>query len=73
MIVDESKDQEIISRMKNDDYKVFRLPKAVQSVYATFPFSSVFSLPIATMRVPSRLADFIQVDLNRDDREERCS
>jgi hypothetical protein len=61
VIVDETKDQEIIERMKADDYKVFKLPKSVQSVYTTFPFNSVFSLSIATMRVPSRLADFIQV------------
>jgi hypothetical protein len=47
--------------MEADDYKVFKLPKSVQSVYTTFPFSSVFSVSIATMRVPSRLADFIQV------------
>jgi hypothetical protein len=66
VIVDEKKDQEIIERMKTDDYKIFRLPKAVQSVYTTFPFSSVFSLPIATMRVPSRLGSFLQVHFNRD-------
>jgi hypothetical protein len=47
--------------MKNDDYKIFKLPKSVQSVYTTFPFNSVFSVSIATMRVPSRLEDFIQV------------
>jgi hypothetical protein len=61
VIVDESKDQEIIERMKIDDYKLFKLPKAVQSVYTTFPFSSVFSVSIAAMRVPSRVIDFIQV------------
>ena len=47
--------------MKADDYKTFKLPKSVQSIYTTFPFSSVFSVSIATMRVPSRLKDFIQV------------
>jgi hypothetical protein len=62
VILDESKDQEIIERMKTEDYQIFKLPKAVQSVYTTFPFSSVFSVSIATMRVPSRLADFIQVN-----------
>ncbi len=61
VIVDETKDQEIIEQMKTDDYQVFKLPKAVQSVYTTFPFSSVFSVSIATMRVPSRLTEFIQV------------
>ena len=61
VIVDETKDQEMIERMKADDYKVFKLPKAVQSVYTTFPFTSVFSVSIANMRVPSRLKDFIQV------------
>ena len=73
VIVDESKDQEIIERMKTDDYKIFRLPKAVQSVYTTFPFNSVFSLPIAMMRVPSRLGNFLQVSFNRDHRVERNS
>lgn len=53
----------MIERMKTEDYKIFKLPKSVQSVYTTFPFSSVFSVSIATMRVPSRLADFIQVNL----------
>lgn len=48
--------------MKIDDYQIFKLPKSVQSVYTTFPFSSVFSVSIATMRVPSRLTDFIQVN-----------
>ncbi len=62
MIVDETKDQEMIERMKTDDYQVFKLPKAVQSVYTTFPFSSVFSVSIATMRVPSRLKEFIEVN-----------
>jgi hypothetical protein len=62
VIVDEAKDQDIIERMKTDDYQVFKLPKAVQSVYTTFPFSSVFSVSIATMRVPSRLREFIEVN-----------
>jgi len=62
IIVDEAKDQDIIERMKTDDYQVFKLPKAVQSVYTTFPFSSVFSVSIATMRVPSRLREFIEVN-----------
>jgi hypothetical protein len=62
VIVDEAKDQDIIERMKTDDYQVFKLPKAVQSVYTTFPFSSVFSVSIATMRVPSRLKEFIEVN-----------
>jgi hypothetical protein len=61
VIVDETKDQEMIERMKTDDYQVFKLPKAVQSVYTTFPFSSVFSVSIAAMRVPSKFAEFIQV------------
>jgi hypothetical protein len=61
VIVDETKDDDIIQRMKADDYKVFKLPEAVQSVYTKFPFSSVFSVSIATMRVPPRLADFVQV------------
>lgn len=73
VIVDESKDQEIIERMKTDDYKIFRLPKAVQSVYTTFPFNSVFSLPIAMMRVPSRLGNFLQVRCNHSHRVERNS
>jgi len=61
VIVDETKDQEIIERMKTDDYQIFKLPKSVQSVYTTFPFSSVFSVSIANMRVPSYLTEFIQV------------
>lgn len=61
MIVDEKKDQAIIERMKTEDYKMFKFPKAVQSVYTTFPFASVFSVSIAAMRVPSRLAEFIKV------------
>ncbi|CAF0952967.1 unnamed protein product [Adineta steineri] len=60
VIVDETKDQEMIERMKKDDYKIFKLPKSVQSVYTTFPFNSVFSVSIASMRVPSRLANFIE-------------
>ncbi|CAF1258914.1 unnamed protein product [Adineta ricciae] len=62
VIVDETKDEEMIERMKADDYKAFKLPKAVQSVYTTFPFTSVFSVSIANMRVPSRLKDFIQTN-----------
>ncbi|CAF3596283.1 unnamed protein product [Rotaria socialis] len=60
VIVDETKDAEMIKRMEADDYKIFKLPKSVQSVYTTFPFSSVFSVSIANMRVPSRLEGFIQ-------------
>lgn len=63
MIVDETKDEEMIKRMTDDDYKIFKLPKSVQSIYTTFPFNSVFSVSIANMRVPSRLADFIQVSI----------
>ncbi|UJR31541.1 hypothetical protein I4U23_019029 [Adineta vaga] len=62
VIVDENKDKEMIERMKKDDYKVFKLPKAVQSVYTTFPFTSVFSVSIANMRVPSRIKDCIQTN-----------
>ena len=61
MIVDTSKDQEIIERMKQENYKFFELPKSVQSVWTTFPFASVFSLTIATMRVPRRLSEFTRV------------
>ena len=59
--MNEKEDQAIIERMKTDDYQMFKLPKAVQSVYTTFPFTSVFSVSIAAMRVPSRLAEFIKV------------
>ncbi|CAF2740696.1 unnamed protein product [Rotaria sp. Silwood2] len=62
IIVDETKDEKIIERMKSDDYKIFKLPKSVQSVYTTFPFNSVFSVSIASSRVPSRLAYFIQTN-----------
>jgi hypothetical protein len=48
--------------MKAEGYKLFRLPEAVQSVYTTFPFDSVFSWSIATMRVPARLGNFIEVN-----------
>lgn len=61
VIVDEKEDQAMIEQMKTDDYKMFKFPKAVQSVYTTFPFTSVFSVSIAAMRVPSRLAEFIKV------------
>lgn len=52
----------MIEQMKKDDYEVFKLPKSVNSVCTTFPFSSVFSLSIATWRVPSRLGEFLQVE-----------
>lgn len=61
-IVDETKDEEMIERMKKEEYQLFRLPAAVNSVYTTFPFSSVFSLFIATKRVPARLAEFLEVE-----------
>jgi len=61
-IVDEKKDAEIIEKMKIEDYKLFQLPKAVQSVYTTFPFTSVFSVPIANMKVPSRMREFTKVE-----------
>jgi len=61
-IVDEKKDAEIIEKMKIEDYKLFQLPKAVQSVYTTFPFTSVFSVPIANMKVPSRMREFTKIN-----------
>lgn len=60
VIVDETEDAEMIEQMKKDDYEIFKLPKSVNSVCTTFPFSSVFSLSIATWRVPSRLGEFLE-------------
>ncbi|CAF3693093.1 unnamed protein product [Rotaria sp. Silwood1] len=59
-IVDEVKDRELIKQMQKNNYKIFKLPQPVQSIYTTFPFKNLLSIFIAIMRVPYRLGDYIQ-------------
>ena len=63
MIVDEIKDRELIERMQKDNYKIFKLPQSVQSIYTTFPFINVLSIFIAITRVYYRLTSYIQVNI----------